>query len=310
MRGGRVMQRPHIRETKDCYGLVNGFDGQRGEGPLGDAISHRPNLVNSEDLAKVKVAIATTFFSAPACQTHNPRVSCHLPLTVPTTHPAMSTPARSSPPLASDTVADLLASGALTDTHHAVKTCSYPACGATGPSKTLATACGHVFHHGCLAKHLERSDACPHCRTNLSAPPPPAPASASDSFSSSSSDYDSDEDAFLYARREARAEAREIRYNLRKKLKAHKTRKAKAARKARIAEAEEALQRTTINLNNGSMRLHYVGEAMQRAAREMEEVTRGVWMETARRREKRKRLDERVAREGFIAKIRGWKGRG
>ena len=218
----------------------------------------------------------------------------------------MPTPAPSSPPLASVTLAHLLASGALTDTHHAVKTCSYPACGAPGPSTTLATLCGHVFHHACLTKHLERSSACPHCRTNLSAPPPPAPASASDS--SSSSDYNSDEDAFLYARREARAEAREIRYRLRKKAKARRTRKLKAARKAHVAEAEEALRRAINGVNNGARRLHYVGAALQRAAGEMEEVTRGVGIEMARRREKRKRMEERVAREEMVAKIGGGKG--
>ncbi|KAH5752271.1 hypothetical protein HBI88_218410 [Parastagonospora nodorum] len=207
----------------------------------------------------------------------------------------MSTGFRPSPPLASDTLAHLLASGALIETYRPVKTCSYPACGATGPSTTLSTLCGHVFHHDCLTKHLERSNNCPHCQTGLSAPTHSASASASDSSSSSSSsECNSEEDAFLHARRKARLETKEIRHSLRKHAKDQKTRKSKSARKARVDEAQEALRLATTSLNNGSRRLHFVAESMQRAAREMDEVTREVQMEKARMREARKRMKERV----------------
>ncbi|KAH5537583.1 hypothetical protein HBI27_141650 [Parastagonospora nodorum] len=206
----------------------------------------------------------------------------------------MSTGFRPSPPLASDTLAHLLASGALIETHRAVKTCSYPACGATDPTKTLATLCGHVFHHDCLTKHLERSNTCPHCQTRLSAPTHPALASEPASDSSSSDECDSEEDAFLHARRKARLETKEIRHSLRKHAKDQKTRKSKSARKARVDEAQEALRLATTSLNNGSRRLHFVAESMQRAVREMDEVTREVQMEKARMREARKRMKERV----------------
>lgn len=39
-----------------------------------------------------------------------------------------------------------------------------PICFATPPQDPFATACGHVFCHECLSRHLESKKFCPHCR--------------------------------------------------------------------------------------------------------------------------------------------------
>lgn len=149
------------------------------------------------------------------------------------------------------------ASSALTETHHSTLKCSSPVCIATTSTRTVSTPCGHVFHHGCLARQLERSDRCAHCQTRLYI----VPKSISTLLPTPTP-----------TRRNRRSEMN------------------KESQQQKATKAANDVARCAENLNNVSKGLHLVAETMQRAARDMDALTREANVEKIRRVERERRM--------------------